>query len=90
MYAAKYIFSSKFFVAWMVVSIIWVWGTMLIATFYPIIDGWDQISLVCRGISGLGKKKPRADSVEVVEAKEIPESVVKDGSKDGSENGASA
>lgn len=66
MYAAKYIFSAKFFVAWVVVSIIWVWGTMLVAGFYPIVDGWDQIALVLRGVTGrlLGKKgKPASAQV---------------------------
>lgn len=50
MYAANYVFSQSFFVAWVVVSIIWVWGTMLVAGFYPIIDGWGQLSQVYRGL----------------------------------------
>ncbi|KAF5124316.1 putative urea active transporter 1 [Metarhizium anisopliae] len=50
MYAANYVFSRSFFVAWVVVSIIWVWGTMLVAGFYPIIDGWGQLSQVYRGL----------------------------------------
>lgn len=54
MYASKYIFSSQFFAAWVVLSIIWVWGTMLVTGFFPIVDGWDQIALVVRG---LGKRK---------------------------------
>lgn len=83
MYASKYIFSSGFFVAWVVISIIWVWGTMLVAGFFPLIDGYDQILLVVRGISGRGKNSParvdssQADSVEVVETKEISGSVGK-------------
>lgn len=56
MYAARYIFSRQFFAAWVVVSIIWVWGTMLVAGFFPIIDGWRQISLVFSGLR-LGKDK---------------------------------
>ena len=43
MYAAKYIFGQGFYVAWLVVAIIWVWGTMFITGFYPIIDGRKQI-----------------------------------------------
>ena len=43
MYAAKYIFEKGFYVAWLIVAIIWVWGTMLITGFYPIIDGRKQI-----------------------------------------------
>lgn len=52
MYASGYIFSKAFFSAWIVVSIIWVWGTMLVAGFYPIIDGREQILQVWRGLSG--------------------------------------
>ncbi|KAL1991114.1 hypothetical protein VTN49DRAFT_5618 [Thermomyces lanuginosus] len=42
MYAARYIFSKGFFIAWLVVAIIWLWGTMLVATFYPLFDGGIQ------------------------------------------------
>jgi urea-proton symporter len=48
MYAAKYVFGKTFFTAWTVVAIIWVWGTMLIAGFYPLIDGREQIRDVWR------------------------------------------
>lgn len=88
MYASHYIFSSKFFVAWVVVSIIWVWGTMLVTGFYPLIDGWGQIVLVLRGIFGRGKNKTRVsssqeESVEEVDTQKIPESVGMGGDKNG-------
>lgn len=69
MYAAEYIFSHKFFVAWVVVSIIWVWGTMLVAGFFPIVDGWRQIRLVLRGLSSRQENLSASNSVEVVETK---------------------
>lgn len=50
MYASKYVFGKGFFVAWIVVAIIWVWITMLVAGFYPIIDGWQQLRNVYRGL----------------------------------------
>lgn len=78
MYASEYIFSSKFFIAWIVVSIIWVWGTMLIAGFFPIIDGWKQILLVVRGIAGRDSKASESDSVDVVQTKESPDYIRKD------------
>ncbi|KAM6486912.1 Sodium:solute symporter family-domain-containing protein [Trichoderma sp. SZMC 28011] len=53
MYGSKYIFDKGFFVAWIVVAIIWVWCTMLIAGFYPIIDGRRQLLLVYRGLRGI-------------------------------------
>lgn len=61
MYASKYIFSQTFFVAWLVVAIIWVWGTMFVAGFYPIIDGRQQILDVYRTLRG-GKKSTSSDS----------------------------
>jgi hypothetical protein len=43
----------QFYVAWVVVGIIWLWGTMLIAIFYPILDGgMQQILQVYRGLTG--------------------------------------
>ncbi|PGH16151.1 hypothetical protein AJ79_01918 [Helicocarpus griseus UAMH5409] len=42
MYGANYIFGKKFYSAWLVVAIIWLWGTMLITIFYPLIDGGIQ------------------------------------------------
>ncbi|KAK2804071.1 hypothetical protein FQN51_002602 [Onygenales sp. PD_10] len=45
MYAAEYIFGKSFFIAWLLVAIIWLWGTMLIAIFYPLIDGGIQQSM---------------------------------------------
>lgn len=66
MYAAKYIFSSKFFAAWVVVSIIWVWGTMIVAGFFPIIDGWSQLSLVFRGLRGSKETASETEQVEEV------------------------
>jgi hypothetical protein len=47
-----------------VVGITWLWGTMLMATFYPLIDGGiEQITQVYRGLSG--KNRPAGDN-EVV------------------------
>ena len=50
MYAAKYVFSKPFFTAWIVVAIIWVWGTMLVAGFFPIVDGRRQLVQVWRAL----------------------------------------
>lgn len=78
MYASEYVFSRKFFIAWVVVSIIWVWGTMLVAGFFPIIDGWRQILLVVRGTIGRKTKASESDSVDdVVQSKELPDSTMK-------------
>ncbi|KAJ6014835.1 hypothetical protein N7540_009426 [Penicillium herquei] len=52
MYGSRYIFGKEFFVAWVVVGIIWLWGTMLIAIFYPLLDGgFQQIHQVYQGLT---------------------------------------
>ncbi|KFY43311.1 hypothetical protein V495_04016 [Pseudogymnoascus sp. VKM F-4514 (FW-929)] len=69
MYASKYIFSKSFFTAWVVVAIIWVWGTLLVAGFYPIFDGRQQLRIIWSAVrdgrlrkGGLGRKSERGDS----------------------------
>jgi hypothetical protein len=43
----------QFYTAWVVVSIIWLWLSMLVAIFYPIFDGGiQQIRDVYRGLRG--------------------------------------
>ncbi|BCR82738.1 sodium:solute symporter family protein [Aspergillus chevalieri] len=50
MYGSKYVFEKKFYYAWVIVAIIWLWITMLVTTFYPILDGgWQQIREVYNG-----------------------------------------
>ncbi|MCJ1340122.1 hypothetical protein MMC09_005416 [Bachmanniomyces sp. S44760] len=46
MYASKYQFSKTFFTAWLVVAIIWIWVTLLIVGFFPLVDGRGQFGAV--------------------------------------------
>ncbi|CAI7583571.1 unnamed protein product [Penicillium manginii] len=56
MYGSHYIFGKKFFVAWVVVAIIWLWGTMLVAICAPLLDGGiQQIVQVYHGLTGKGQ-----------------------------------
>ncbi|CVL12354.1 probable DUR3-Urea permease [Fusarium proliferatum] len=50
MYAAKFIFSKELFTAWIVVSLIWLWWTLIMVGFYPIWNGRGQIAAVTRSI----------------------------------------
>ncbi|PWY84801.1 Na+/solute symporter [Aspergillus heteromorphus CBS 117.55] len=53
MYGSQYVFGRGFFSAWVVVGIIWLWITMLVAIFYPILDGGiQQITQVYRALRG--------------------------------------
>lgn len=46
--------------AWVVIGIIWLWGTMLVAIFAPLLDGGiQQILQVYRGLTG--KPNPHED-----------------------------
>lgn len=55
MYGSNYVFSKTFFTAWLVFAIIWLWCTMLVAGFYPIIDGREQLIFIWRA----WRKKPQ-------------------------------
>ncbi|KAG5804339.1 hypothetical protein H9Q74_009878 [Fusarium xylarioides] len=50
MYAAKFVFSKQLFTAWIVVSLIWLWWTLIMVGFYPIWNGRGQIAAVTRSI----------------------------------------
>jgi len=63
---------TQFFTAWVVVAIIWLWLTMLMVIFYPLIDGGiEQIGLVFRrSIQKPDGKRAAAESTkENVEVK---------------------
>jgi len=62
MYASKYVFNKGFFSAWLVIAIIWLWGTLLITGFYPIIDGRKQLLAVFKAIRG-GQKKAKGEDL---------------------------
>ncbi|CAO2649799.1 Nn.00g010910.m01.CDS01 [Neocucurbitaria sp. VM-36] len=53
MFGAKMTFSKSFFIGWVVISLIWLWFTLLVSNFYPLIDGGaKQIWTVIRGRKG--------------------------------------
>ncbi|PTB46065.1 hypothetical protein M441DRAFT_126882 [Trichoderma asperellum CBS 433.97] len=52
MYGAEYIFSKTFFRSWIVVSLIWLWTSLLILGLYPLWDGRKQILIVLKSLRG--------------------------------------
>ncbi|KAL3473886.1 Sodium:solute symporter family-domain-containing protein [Aspergillus californicus] len=63
MYGSQYVFDKKFYVAWVVVAIIWLWATTFVATLYPIFDGgYQQIRQVYRGLRGASTGKVQGGS----------------------------
>ena len=81
MYAAKYIFSRKFFEAWLAVAIVWIWGTLLIAGFFPLVGGRRQFVAIYKALrygkpdGGEGSASPSTDreSVTIEEKNEVKE-----------------
>ncbi|KAJ5789174.1 uncharacterized protein N7518_006185 [Penicillium psychrosexuale] len=70
MYGAKTVMSKGLFVAWLVVGLIWLFITLLVANFYPLVDGglqqiWQVIAAV--------RKTTKDDSSEVIEVDVSPE-----------------
>lgn len=56
MYASHYIFQKGFFSAWLVIAIIWLWIAMLVAGFYPLIDGRAQLIYIFKSLRGKTEK----------------------------------
>ncbi|KAF4766419.1 hypothetical protein HAV15_010884 [Penicillium sp. str.  len=48
MYAAKFVFSRGFFIAWVVVAEVWLWITLLTVGLFPLWDGRHRILLIAR------------------------------------------
>ncbi|CAG8092068.1 unnamed protein product [Penicillium salamii] len=46
MYAAKFVMGRKLFIAWVTVSLIWLWITLIVIGVYPLWSGRDQIALI--------------------------------------------
>ncbi|KAL2839321.1 hypothetical protein BJX68DRAFT_198852 [Aspergillus pseudodeflectus] len=60
MYGAKTVMSRGLFIAWVVVGIVWLFVTLLVANFYPLLDGgvvqiWEVVLAAKKSV--LGKKK---------------------------------
>ncbi|KAL2444296.1 putative urea active transporter 1 [Exophiala dermatitidis] len=66
MFGAKMTFSKTLFQAWVVISLIWLWFTLLVANFYPLVDGGlKQILIVIqgkRGVKGSTELPPDSES----------------------------
>ncbi|KAL5338593.1 hypothetical protein BJX70DRAFT_398539 [Aspergillus crustosus] len=66
MYGSHYVFGKKFYIAWVVVGIIWLWATLLVATLYPILDGgYQQILQVYHGLRGQSSSSSSPSPSEV-------------------------
>lgn len=82
MYASKYIFTKSFFSAWLVVAIIWIWCTLLVSGFYPLVDGHRQFTAIYKSlrygaehgqnaVASSGGKDPSEGDVTLTEKDEL-------------------
>ncbi|KAL3472385.1 Sodium:solute symporter family-domain-containing protein [Aspergillus californicus] len=81
MYGAKTVMSQGLFTAWVSVGLVWLFGTLVVAIFYPLVDGGvQQMWTVIRYITDKREVLPSADTLQQVakftvldrEGKEIP------------------
>lgn len=52
----------QFFIAWIVISLIWLWFTLVVAIFYPLIDGGLQQMWTVIKMKGLSHKEPGSET----------------------------
>lgn len=72
----------QFYIAWVIVAIIWLWLTMLMATFYPLLDGGIQQTLqVYRGLVALRQQSTSHESRDRQSQQQQQEKEVKVGAE---------
>ncbi|KAL4887682.1 Sodium:solute symporter family-domain-containing protein [Aspergillus karnatakaensis] len=58
MFGARMTFSKSLFMGWVVISLIWLWFTLVVAIFYPLVDGGiQQMWAVVTKVAGRGNGK---------------------------------
>ncbi|KAI5926698.1 Sodium:solute symporter family-domain-containing protein [Camillea tinctor] len=75
MYGSGYVFSKPFFTGWVVVGIIWLFGSSFIVGIYPLWEGRHSMLRVARGILGKGPKSQPLETVGKIVEKEDAASI---------------
>jgi SSS family transporter len=71
MYGSGYVFSKPFFTGWVVVGIIWIFGSSFAVGLYPLWEGRHSMVRVCRGMLGKAKApQPLQTEAKAVETEE--------------------
>ncbi|KAL3481699.1 Sodium:solute symporter family-domain-containing protein [Aspergillus californicus] len=63
MFGARMAFSKSFFIAWVVISLVWLWFTLVVAIFYPLVDGGLQQMWAVLTIKTKGAGEPSGDGI---------------------------
>ncbi|KAL4869166.1 hypothetical protein BDV12DRAFT_208727 [Aspergillus spectabilis] len=72
MYGSGYVFSKQFFTGWVVVGIIWLFGTAFGVVLFPLWEGRESIVRIARlmTLDAMGRKKAALDGRREVEVEE--------------------
>lgn len=65
LYFGNYVFSTDFFRGWVSFSILWVWCSTAAVVVYPIVENWDSILYVFKGLIADATGAPRSSGVEI-------------------------
>ncbi|KAF4126263.1 LOW QUALITY PROTEIN: urea-proton symporter [Geosmithia morbida] len=69
MYGAKMVFSKSFFTAWIVISLVYLWFTLLVSNVYPLVDGGaKKIYFILSGRTSEGKPSGGSSETSDVES----------------------
>lgn len=63
MYGSAYVFSKPFFTGWVVVGIIWIFGSAMAVGLFPLWEGRQSMARVFKGMVGQGKKQHTVETV---------------------------
>ncbi|KAF4167596.1 hypothetical protein CNMCM6936_004860 [Aspergillus lentulus] len=50
LFGTSYVYSKPFFTGWVVVSLIWVWATVIICVVYPVVESAGALGDISRGL----------------------------------------
>lgn len=75
MYGSSYVFSKEFFTGWVVVGIIWLFGSSVAVGLFPLWEGRHSMLRVARGILG---KSSKFEADPAIEGKMVDEETIKD------------
>ncbi|KAL4967854.1 uncharacterized protein BDV14DRAFT_197494 [Aspergillus stella-maris] len=65
MFGARMVFSKNFFIAWVVIWLVWLWFILVVTIFYPLIDGGlQQMWAATTRKRNIGKGEVRSDGGE--------------------------
>ncbi|KAG2419993.1 hypothetical protein HFD88_004790 [Aspergillus terreus] len=64
LFGTRYVYNQKFFTGWVVVSLMWIWASVLICVVYPVVESAGALRDITRGLwmdlrATMGVRKPK-------------------------------